>query len=838
MKFKKIVSISLAFVMAVGVACQGVPLIAQADDSTIQGEADAFIEKLNEVVVTSSSQLTSLEALKDEYVALDNEVKELVTNERYEKLLEDIDLATLLAGGGSDVIVKDQSSNRYDLDLGAAPNASFINDNTEGIALLGYFDVNNTGAADTFNSIIGGTHPFTFEAYINPNGVGTGGNDYNMIMSKGDNSAAFRVSENTVYFFIKNSANDWIIAQSKTFTNNELNEWHHVAGIYDGNDISVYMDGALTTTASAGTVASSSYPLSIGYCQETNRISSSSIKNVHVYSKALTLDELKNRTYSPTDQDVQLWYDFYGIEYTGISDSVSITGFREYEDNTTVEAGMSRPLSADPKPYYATGDVSYRSEDTEIAIVDEYGYVTGLAAGNTNIIATSISDSSITTTIPVNVIRSVKSITLNAASKALFINDTHQIEVTVTPADATESTDVIYTTSNASAATVDNEGLVTAVGSGSATITAALVSNPDIKATLNITVSIAVTSIELSDAAKTIKVGDTFTLTGTANPDNATNRKITYSSDRPEIASVGSSTGIVTGKAEGTATITAVSSSNPSVTATCEVMVLQTADSITLNPSTATIKVGANTTIKAFLNPSTATDTVKFASLNTTVATVDADTGMVTGVAVGEATITATAESNSSVVAECKITVVASEVPVTSIKFRNSKKIITLNIKGNVTNTAVVSPANATNQTVSYKSDNTKAATVDKNGKVTAKAAGIATITATCGGKTASYQIQVKPAKVTKLTAKSKASKKAALTWKKVNGASGYQVQIATKKSSLKNAKIKAVKNAKYNASKLVGGKNYSVRVRAYKQVGKTKVYGNWSKVTSVIIKK
>ena len=90
------------------------------------------------------------------------------------------------------------------MDISAAATANIAEKDGE-ISLKGYADVTGETADETFNSLIGGNKAFTIEAVFNPNNVGYNGADYNMIASKGDSSAAFRVSEQTVYFFIKNT---------------------------------------------------------------------------------------------------------------------------------------------------------------------------------------------------------------------------------------------------------------------------------------------------------------------------------------------------------------------------------------------------------------------------------------------------------------------------------------------------------------------------------------------------------------------------------------------------------------------------------------------------------
>lgn len=176
------------------------------------------------------------------------------------------------------------------------------------------------------------------------------------------------------------------------------------------------------------------------------------------------------------------------------------------------------------------------------------------------------------------------------------------------------------------------------------------------------------------------------------------------------------------------------------------------------------------------------------------------------------------------------------------------------------------------NTALKYATSNDKVATVDENGKVTLKGAGTAEITVTAeandnyneatktvkitvnkapetttatkpAATTTATKPAVKPVKkvtVKKQTAKVKAGKKKlTVTWKKDKAVSGYQIKVATKKN-FKGAKtytVKSYKTYKKVIKKLKSKKKYYVKVRAYKTVGKSKVYGAYSAVRSCKVK-
>lgn len=181
----------------------------------------------------------------------------------------------------------------------------------------------------------------------------------------------------------------------------------------------------------------------------------------------------------------------------------------------------------------------------------------------------------------------------------------------------------------------------------------------------------------------------------------------------------------------------------------------------------------------------------------------------------------------------------SSAVEVTGITFADTG-VKTLKVKGTYTRTAVVTPENAANAAVTYTSSNASVAVVDsQTGKVTAKKPGVTQIIASCNGKTAFYTVQVKPDKVTIQKAAAK-SKKAVLKWKKVSGASGYQITFAynNKFKKAKNIQIKTGKTVTKTVTKLKGGKKVYMKIRAYTKSGKTVVYGDYSKVKQLKIKK
>lgn len=169
---------------------------------------------------------------------------------------------------------------------------------------------------------------------------------------------------------------------------------------------------------------------------------------------------------------------------------------------------------------------------------------------------------------------------------------------------------------------------------------------------------------------------------------------------------------------------------------------------VSLNKNATTIAIGASETLTATITPANADNqAVTWSSDNTAIASVDQN-GKVTGVSAGTATITVTTQDGNKT-ATCTVTVPdpsADPVAVTGVSL--NKTSTSLTVGATETLTATVAPANATNQAVTWSSNNTAVASVDQNGKVTAVAAGTATITVTTadGNKTATCTVTVSAA--------------------------------------------------------------------------------------------
>lgn len=250
----------------------------------------------------------------------------------------------------------------------------------------------------------------------------------------------------------------------------------------------------------------------------------------------------------------------------------------------------------------------------------------------------------------------LSSVAVNPATAFVGVGDTTRLAATVLPANATNQR-VTWTSSNTSIVSVDANGLLKGESPGSAVITATTNESGKTASSTVTAANIAVTGVTLP-ATSAVGVNNSITLVASIQPANATNKAITWSSSDAGIVSV-SQSGVLTGVSPGNATIT-VTTQDGAKTASSVITssnVLLT--SVVLNKTTATVGVGDTTSIKATVAPAIASNkTVLWSSSNPAVATVS-NNGIVTAIAIGTATIAATAQDASGISSGSAITVVS-----------------------------------------------------------------------------------------------------------------------------------------------------------------------------------
>ena len=252
----------------------------------------------------------------------------------------------------------------------------------------------------------------------------------------------------------------------------------------------------------------------------------------------------------------------------------------------------------------------------------------------------------------------------------------------------------------------------------------------------------AVTGVSLDQTSLTLQPGDKSPLVATVEPSDAKDTSVTWQSADTSIATVDED-GNVTAVAKGSTTVT-VTTKDGDFKATCKVTVSEDVvkvTAITVSESNISLGVGDSKKIIPTIKPGDATNKgVSWSSDNEKVATVSSD-GTIKGKSEGTAKITVITKDGDF---EATINVTIKNVPVNGITLSSSNTTMQTGTTKQLTPT--VKPLNATNKDVTWSSSDTSVATVNSNGKVTAKKAGTATITVTTkdGGFKVTCKVTVK----------------------------------------------------------------------------------------------
>ena len=233
--------------------------------------------------------------------------------------------------------------------------------------------------------------------------------------------------------------------------------------------------------------------------------------------------------------------------------------------------------------------------------------------------------------------------------------------------------------------------------------------------------------IMLDESEVEMILGETFLLTATVLPEDATNKSLKWKSSNETIAKVNEN-GFVIAINVGEVIITAKTMDGTNLSASCKVTVVPSfAQSISLDKIDILLRESETATLVATVLPETTSNkSVEWKSSNDAVATIN-NNGEVTAIAVGEAIITAITTDGTNLSASCKVTV----VPTLAETITLDKTEISFEANETATLVATVLPKLTTNKSVIWTSSNEAVATVDANGVVTAIALGEAVITAT-----------------------------------------------------------------------------------------------------------
>ena len=287
------------------------------------------------------------------------------------------------------------------------------------------------------------------------------------------------------------------------------------------------------------------------------------------------------------------------------------------------------------------------------------------------------------------------SITLDKSEVNLKVDQTTTLVATVLP-ETTTNKAVTWKSSNATVAIVDNNGVVTAIAVGEAIITASTTDGSNLEATCQIIVEpIMVETIILDYEELNLMLNKKQQLTATILPENASNKKVEWTTSDETIVSV-SKRGVVKAESIGEAIITATATDGSGMFATCRVIVKPIlATSIEITPSTIEAEEGTEVQLTIIINPENATNKdIIWTSSEKSIATVD-ENGLVNILKEGLAEISATTTDGSNLTATCSVTALSGIE-----KLENSA--ISVNVEGN---NIVVNNTEPGNQIILYDID-------------------------------------------------------------------------------------------------------------------------------------
>ena len=394
------------------------------------------------------------------------------------------------------------------------------------------------------------------------------------------------------------------------------------------------------------------------------------------------------------------------------SSSDTITDLQEgialdVTDGVTIGVDETRKLTAiNLSNGKVTSNVLWSSSDIGIVTVDISGNLKGVSDGTATVTAASI-DGKYSASCVVTVSSSVTSVSLDPTTLQLSVGESRKLEATIYPLN-TKASNVKWTSSVESVAKVSDDGTVTAISNGVTSICVTVENK--FFAFCQISVVTPVTGITINDSTIQINKGGYADISYSVLPIDATDKNVIWTSSNDNVAAV--IDGRVTGIGTGTATLTATAANG--MTAKCTVTVRSPVLGVTLNYSEITLHCGDKETLIATINPVDANNqNVTWLSSDPDIVSVSSETGEITAIDSGVATITVKTSENSFT-AECIVTVTK---PVTSLAFDSLSYDV--NVGETLQLIPVILPEGADPEQFTWSSSDPQMAAVSENGLVT-----------------------------------------------------------------------------------------------------------------------
>ena len=457
------------------------------------------------------------------------------------------------------------------------------------------------------------------------------------------------------------------------------------------------------------------------------------------------------------------------ITISGQTAPVLVTGIviSSASDEITTANGTMQ-MTATISPVNASiQSVYWYVGDTTLVSISSTGLLTAKSNGDVYVFARSNDGSSILAVRQIKIRnqdsgpQGANSLVINSSQDFIDSkNGTLQLSI-VTDPEAAANYSLFWGVSNPAIATIDNNGLLTAVSDGAVTVSANIINfdNSVVGNTKTITITnqsapiIEVTDIVIAGPATEITDDDgTLQLTATVSPTNATDKSVSWSISDMSIASI-DNTGKVSALVNGTVIVTATALGGTGIEDTFAVTISNQTDEIPVSSIIITTTqdhisdLGQSLSLNTQILPANATDqSLTWTSSNPNVATISTS-GVVTSVNFGEVIITAEANDGSAVSVAQQIEVISSSnfIPVTSITLSASSNTIN-SFGGTLVISPTISPADATDQSLIWTSSDNSVATVSQSGVVSAITNGqtiIMAMTNDGSGATAEFTVDV-----------------------------------------------------------------------------------------------
>ena len=322
---------------------------------------------------------------------------------------------------------------------------------------------------------------------------------------------------------------------------------------------------------------------------------------------------------------------------------------------TITSTKQKENVRATVEPVQAFPGATYKSSDTKVAKVDGSGNITPVGNGICKITATTVDGTNLTSS-SCNVTVAIKSTGVKLSEKNIsFTNKTNlkkKLTAIVLPQESAFQ-DVTWKSSDTNIATVDENGTVTAVGSGTCKITATTKDGYNSVGTCEVIVDIKTEDISMDKTSYIFSKAGSVKLTATVSPKES-NKNLKWGSSDEKVAKVDGS-GNITPVGNGVCKITATTVDGTNLSVSCNIKVDIKAEKISLNKTSYTFNEPRALELTATVQPKEASKNLKWTSSDEKVAKVTAG-GVVVPVGKGSCKITVETTDGTNLSAGCSIT--------------------------------------------------------------------------------------------------------------------------------------------------------------------------------------